>query len=392
MDRTRNGRGYDANAVDPNIDASGKNLFWKFVATLNKWLNPAHAWTDYQGKNDSMVDSWLKKESGAGLTAADVAANQFNADEAQKQRDWEEHMSSTAYQRQVADMRAAGVNPAMAMHGASGASTPSGSAATSVSPSGGSFSFQDILSLYMLPLQRKLVNAQAKQASDQGEAALITARANERNAGVNERNAGTNERNAGVNEENARTNKYQAETARIRADIERFVAETNARMTDKQIEKMSHEIAYIDETKDYISKNYEVAVKNANAHQKQAFAAMRSAEAAYQNALTNEYLSNYQADVLFSQCLVNELVAQEKEIDISFLPEKTQAQIEELRSRGYMFNQQGRLVDKQGKLVEAQTAETYTRMATEISHGVCEIVNTVTGLIPGKRPAPIGYK
>ena len=165
MDRTRKGNGSPNGATDPNIDASGKNLFWKFVAGLNKLFNPGHAWTDYQSKNDSMVNSWLKKESGAGLTAADVAANQFNADEAQKQRDWEEHMSSTAYQRQVADMRAAGVNPAMAMNGTSGASTPSGSAATSVSPSGGSFSFQDILSLYMLPLQRKLVNAQAKQAS-----------------------------------------------------------------------------------------------------------------------------------------------------------------------------------------------------------------------------------
>lgn len=59
--------------------------------------------------------------------------NAFNAQEAQKNRDWEEHMSNTAFQRQVTDMQAAGVNPALMYGGAgaSGASTPSGSAASS---------------------------------------------------------------------------------------------------------------------------------------------------------------------------------------------------------------------------------------------------------------------
>lgn len=57
-----------------------------------------------------------------------VAMN-FNSTEAMKNREWQEHMSNTAYQRAVEDMKKAGLNPILAFQNG-GASTPGGSAAT----------------------------------------------------------------------------------------------------------------------------------------------------------------------------------------------------------------------------------------------------------------------
>ena len=56
--------------------------------------------------------------------------NEFNADQAQINREWNAQMDSTKYQRTVADMQAAGVNPALAMNGGVTTQAASNSAAS----------------------------------------------------------------------------------------------------------------------------------------------------------------------------------------------------------------------------------------------------------------------
>lgn len=110
------------------------------IQQVNDWLKQAYAYQGQEAKMQGQYNSQsMLKQMGYNTLQAimqgvynhienSVAMN-YNSAEALANREWQEHMSSTAYQRAVEDMKKAGLNPILAFANG-GASTPGGSAGT----------------------------------------------------------------------------------------------------------------------------------------------------------------------------------------------------------------------------------------------------------------------
>lgn len=85
------------------------------------------------------LGGWMPAISSAAAFAGGVLQNKWAGDEAQAQREWQQGMSSTAHQREVADLRAAGLNPILSAS-RGGAVTPGGATAQQTDPISGAVS------------------------------------------------------------------------------------------------------------------------------------------------------------------------------------------------------------------------------------------------------------
>lgn len=104
----------------------------KYFKRLFQYVSMGAYHPNMDEKFTNPLGNFVKKLFGTGLTDSEKEANEFNAAEAEKNRAFQEMQRQTQYQTSVKDMKAAGVNPALAV-GGSGAGTTGGSTASSAS-------------------------------------------------------------------------------------------------------------------------------------------------------------------------------------------------------------------------------------------------------------------
>ena len=217
--------------------------------------------------------------------------NIFNQYEAQRAREWNQQMDSTKYQRTVADMRAAGVNPALAMQGGVTTQASSNATAQAANVPAPQLDLSQVAQLALqekqLRIQEKLVDAQARKAN--AEAGLseidqqyrasyneILQNGMKLSNGLTAQNIEQVRANIGKIDQEVELLKKQAKTEEEKAALtlaQRYVQESLKNKTDQEIRNM---VALLP---------FQQALMSAQTDAAKASAAASFAEAAYKHGL-----------------------------------------------------------------------------------------------------------
>lgn len=101
-------------------------------------------------------------------------AMDFNSAEAAKSRDWQAMMSNTAHQREIRDLKAAGLNPVLSAMGGNGAAVTSGATASGVTSAGAKGEVDTSANAALVQILGSVLSAQT-----QLQAANVSARTQE---------------------------------------------------------------------------------------------------------------------------------------------------------------------------------------------------------------------
>lgn len=231
----------------------------------------------------SLMKEFRKDIQGYLDTAADESAwnSWFNANQAKINRDWQAEMSNTAHQREVADLRAAGINPILSAYG-SGASTPSGSSAsadTSYAAAMGSIAQSALSTAGSLASAIESANATKfaakKSAKATVKSAKTTAKATVKSAKTNAKATVTSAKIKAANDKKVaemnnaankwiaqENNKTKVETAMIEARTSKTVAKISGKYGIKKskiqaaVTRYSAELGYLANIKETDAKTY----------------------------------------------------------------------------------------------------------------------------------------
>lgn len=198
----------------------------------NKQKNSSGMWTALATLAAAAVSSVVgmataKKQNKFNADQAEISRD-YNAVEAQKSREWNLQMDNTKYQRQVADMQAAGINPALAMNG--GVTTQATSNATaSSSPAQGSMANIDLGSAVMMMSKLLDYKMQKKELAIQRDIADSQIRKNNAEAqGKETENKYADEYNQLKNQGMELVNQLnESQVKQINANLEKIGAEVD---------------------------------------------------------------------------------------------------------------------------------------------------------------------
>lgn len=117
-----------------------------------------------QAQNNAWSAAQAEKQM-AFQQASAREAMQFNADQAELSRKWQEMMSNTAHQREIKDLQAAGLNPVLSAMGGSGAPVTSGATASGYSSQGAKGDTDTSLSGALVSLFGSMLQSQTALAN-----------------------------------------------------------------------------------------------------------------------------------------------------------------------------------------------------------------------------------
>lgn len=205
------------------------------------WIGRLILGKDNWNQLQTHSSSFMNSITGAHMTGAQLEATEKEQDFAREQMAFQKEMSDTSFQRQVQDMKNAGVNPALAMNsGSSGASTPSGAMASAQSvgspdPVG---LIGQLANISLLESQRKNIDADTErklQEIRESEERIENLRANTKTLGKKLEEMDANIRNMNLDSDAKDiTNSFLRAEKEIEMDIKR--------MSKVQIEKQNQEI------------------------------------------------------------------------------------------------------------------------------------------------------